>query len=181
MAEFSVSPASSLRWTTGGPCKKPGRRQWPCVAGPGGRREWTLRTMAAPNCLTRNDGSPYLLLHSARAPSAVIVGACCRRENCEGLWTSDPRWALVAVGSLAAIAPCPSHAEVYRPWCAQYYDSNSGATNCGFVSYEQCMATARGGGAWCVQNPWYARVSGSADSSSRIGGIAGWIGNGPLS
>ena len=56
---------------------------------------------------------------------------------------------------LAAIAPRAALAEVYRPWCAQYYNSNSGATNCGFVSYEQCMATAWGAGAWCVQNPWY--------------------------
>ena len=72
--------------------------------------------------------------------------------------------ALVAVGSLAAIAPCPSHAEVYRPWCAQYYDSNSGATNCGFVSYEQCMATARGGGAWC-----YGEGGRKARKGERVG------------
>ena len=50
----------------------------------------------------------------------------------------------------------PGSAEVYRPWCAQYYGNNGGGTNCGFVSYEQCMMTARGAGAWCVRNPWYA-------------------------
>jgi len=64
-------------------------------------------------------------------------------------------FALFILCLLAAIAPRSALAEVYRPWCAQYYDSNSGTTNCGFVSYEQCMATARGAGAWCVQNPWY--------------------------
>jgi hypothetical protein len=46
-------------------------------------------------------------------------------------------------------------AEIYRPWCAQYYGFGGGGTNCGFISYEQCMMTARGAGAWCVQNPWY--------------------------
>jgi Protein of unknown function (DUF3551) len=64
-------------------------------------------------------------------------------------------FALLAFCSLAAIVPRPTVAETYRPWCAQYFDSNSGTTNCGFTSYEQCMATARGAGAWCVQNPWY--------------------------
>ncbi|MGZ3362636.1 MAG: DUF3551 domain-containing protein [Xanthobacteraceae bacterium] len=40
-------------------------------------------------------------------------------------------------------------------WCAQYYGFGGGGTNCGFISYEQCMMTAQGAGAWCVQNPWY--------------------------
>jgi hypothetical protein len=54
-----------------------------------------------------------------------------------------------------ALFASPSSAEVYRrPWRAQYYGNNGGGTNCGFVSYEQCMMTARGAGAWCVRNPW---------------------------
>jgi hypothetical protein len=53
-----------------------------------------------------------------------------------------------------ALFASPSSAEIYRPWCAQYYGNNGGGTNCGFVSYEQCMMTARGAGAWCVRNPW---------------------------
>jgi len=41
-------------------------------------------------------------------------------------------------------------------WCAQYAGGGrGGGTNCGFISYEQCMMTAFGAGAWCVQNPWY--------------------------
>jgi hypothetical protein len=56
---------------------------------------------------------------------------------------------------LAATGASPASAEIYRPWCAQYYGNNGGGTNCGFVSYDQCMMTARGAGAWCVQNPWY--------------------------
>ena len=45
-----------------------------------------------------------------------------------------------------ALFASPSSAEIYRPWCAQYYGNNGGGTNCGFVSYEQCMMTARGAG-----------------------------------
>ena len=62
---------------------------------------------------------------------------------------------LFALAALAAIVPRPAAAEIYRPWCAQYYGFGGGGTNCGFISYEQCMMTAQGAGAWCVQNPWY--------------------------
>ena len=42
------------------------------------------------------------------------------------------------------------------PWCAIYGDgAGGGGTNCGFVSFQQCMETARGGGGSCMQNPWY--------------------------
>ena len=34
------------------------------------------------------------------------------------------------------------------PWCAHRGD---GGTNCGFVSFEQCMAASR----FCTQNPMY--------------------------
>jgi hypothetical protein len=36
------------------------------------------------------------------------------------------------------------------PWCAYYV---KGATNCGFYSYEQCMADISGIGGSCVRNP----------------------------
>jgi len=69
--------------------------------------------------------------------------------------------------ALVASVPPPADAEIYRPWCAQYYGNNGGGTNCGFTSYEQCMMTAQGAGAWCVQNPWYrAYGSGSQDSGA---------------
>jgi Protein of unknown function (DUF3551) len=66
------------------------------------------------------------------------------------------RTALLAIFLLAAVDGTPSVAEVYRPWCAQYYGFGSGGTNCSFTSYAQCMMTAGPGtGAWCVQNPFY--------------------------
>jgi Protein of unknown function (DUF3551) len=35
------------------------------------------------------------------------------------------------------------------PWCAFY---GSSTYNCGFYSYEQCLATVRGAGGYCRQN-----------------------------
>jgi Protein of unknown function (DUF3551) len=71
--------------------------------------------------------------------------------------------ALVASVLLAATltAVSPSRAEYYYPWCVQYGGGWEGinATSCGFVSYEQCMATARGTGASCIENPADPRPS----------------------
>ena len=62
--------------------------------------------------------------------------------------------ALLAAGvTLAAAVPTLSHADPYR-WCAQYNTGDS-ATNCGFVTYRQCMATVSGIGGFCVRNQFY--------------------------
>ncbi len=50
----------------------------------------------------------------------------------------------------------PAHAQNY-PWCA-LYDTGDQATNCGFVSREQCMATVTGIGGFCVVNTQYQPV-----------------------
>jgi uncharacterized protein DUF3551 len=70
--------------------------------------------------------------------------------------------------SLAAFDARPAASEIYRPWCAQYYGGNgNGTTNCGFVSYDQCMMTATpGSGAWCVQNPFYLQYGGGPNGES---------------
>jgi hypothetical protein len=51
----------------------------------------------------------------------------------------------------------PARAEIQYPWCVEYGGGRNGigATSCSFVSREQCMATARGTGAWCVENSAY--------------------------
>jgi hypothetical protein len=49
----------------------------------------------------------------------------------------------------------PSPAEITYPWCAQYGGSRSGGRNCGFWTYEQCMAAARGNGGYCEANAMY--------------------------
>ena len=55
---------------------------------------------------------------------------------------------LAAMTSLSTPA-----AAIEYPWCAQY--SRDGGRNCGFVSFGQCMETARGAGAFCVPNLFY--------------------------
>ena len=42
----------------------------------------------------------------------------------------------------------------YR-WCAVYSGYAGGASNCGFLTIEQCRATVSGIGGFCVQNPYY--------------------------
>jgi hypothetical protein len=74
---------------------------------------------------------------------------------------------VLALSSLAAIDARPAAAEIYRPWCAQYMVRGGGATNCGFTSYEQCMMTARGAGAYCVQNPWYLQYGAGGQRPER--------------
>jgi hypothetical protein len=39
------------------------------------------------------------------------------------------------------------------PWCAQYGGGGQGGgTNCGFYSFQQCMAALWGNGGFCTQN-----------------------------
>jgi hypothetical protein len=39
------------------------------------------------------------------------------------------------------------------PWCA-FLGTLVGASDCGYYTFEQCMATARGLGGYCTPNPW---------------------------
>ena len=49
----------------------------------------------------------------------------------------------------------PAQAQNY-PWCAYYgAGEDGGGTNCGFVSFEQCMADVSGIGGFCEQNNTY--------------------------
>jgi hypothetical protein len=59
-----------------------------------------------------------------------------------------------ALMSLAAFVPT-AQAEEY-PWCAFYGGADlGGATNCGFVSFQQCMQTVSGIGGFCDRNNFY--------------------------
>ena len=61
-----------------------------------------------------------------------------------------------ALGGFLLIA-APAQAEIIYPWCVQYSGGREGigATICDFVSFAQCMATARGMGSNCIENPAY--------------------------
>ena len=62
-------------------------------------------------------------------------------------------WIVTGGLALALLAaPTPSEAREY-PWCAQYSWSNY---NCGFVNFNQCLATISGVGGFCKPNPRYA-------------------------
>jgi Protein of unknown function (DUF3551) len=71
--------------------------------------------------------------------------------------------ASVAIGVLSLCA-MPARAQyVGGSWCANY-GNQGGGTNCGFYSYDQCMAAISGNGGMCSRNQW---SSGSSDRDSR--------------
>jgi len=64
------------------------------------------------------------------------------------------RIVIVALFMLAvASAVGPAQADPYR-WCAQY-GGKSGATNCYFLTLEQCRAALSGNGGFCNPNTFY--------------------------
>ncbi len=66
---------------------------------------------------------------------------------------------LLAITTLATAAMFveakPARADVLYPWCAVENGKGGGATNCGFVTYGQCLATISGIGGYCYENPAY--------------------------
>jgi hypothetical protein len=63
----------------------------------------------------------------------------------------------------AGIGP-PAQAQDY-PWCAQF--SGLGGTNCGFTTFEQCMATLAGIGGFCNANTQYVAPGGQPAPRAR--------------
>ena len=60
---------------------------------------------------------------------------------------------------ITVAATASASAQVY-PWCAEYSGGDTGgATNCGFVTLEQCKATISGIGGGCYENPSYPAAS----------------------
>jgi hypothetical protein len=81
---------------------------------------------------------------------------------------SRAAFALLAAAAFAVIHAHPSAAEIYRPWCVQYTGGKGDdGTTCAFISYDQCMLTARGNGAYCYQNPWYSEYGGGQSQDGR--------------
>lgn len=62
----------------------------------------------------------------------------------------------LVLGIIAATSVAASRAEAQNyPWCAYYGGQMGGSSNCGFVSFEQCMATLSGMGGFCDRNTQY--------------------------
>ena len=55
-----------------------------------------------------------------------------------------------AVAMLSLMLALASSAQAEGSWCANY--SGNGGTNCGFYSFQQCMAAVSGAGGFCTQN-----------------------------
>ena len=66
---------------------------------------------------------------------------------------------IIAIVLISASGTRPSAAMVIYPWCANYGGGGKGgygASSCGFVSFQQCLATLWGNGGTCTANPWYS-------------------------
>lgn len=74
--------------------------------------------------------------------------------------------AMLAVAIATLLLGSRAEAQNY-PWCAQYSGGMGGAMNCGFVSFEQCMATVRGMGGFCLANNRYVPPAGPARPSHK--------------
>jgi Protein of unknown function (DUF3551) len=58
---------------------------------------------------------------------------------------------IAVVSVLFAVLLLGVEAAYAAPWCAQY-SGGGGGTNCGFYSFQQCMAAVSGNGGFCTQN-----------------------------
>jgi hypothetical protein len=67
---------------------------------------------------------------------------------------SSSRKLLAASVLLFGLTASPAHADPYR-WCAIYGGDAGGASNCGFVTLEQCRATVSGIGGSCEPNQFH--------------------------
>jgi hypothetical protein len=69
------------------------------------------------------------------------------------------------IGGLALllVIGASSNGAEAAPWCA-YYDAST--RNCGFYSYEQCLATIRGVGGYCSRN-YFEGYAGNPRSPKR--------------
>jgi hypothetical protein len=81
---------------------------------------------------------------------------------------------LVGIAGILVAAACTdtrAHAQNY-PWC-EYLGGGmggGGGRNCGFISFEQCMESARGNGNDCRQNTQYVPPPGEHSGYTAVPG-----------
>jgi hypothetical protein len=76
---------------------------------------------------------------------------------------------LIAIGILLAVGAPGSRALAQNyPWCAYISTGDGNATNCGFVTREQCMATISGMGGHCEPNNTYVPPQGAQSSDGAV-------------
>ena len=65
------------------------------------------------------------------------------------------RLSLFILGIFAAIACIENPAEAQNgAWCAYYDTGDGGSKDCGFATFDQCLATVRGIGGNCGPSPY---------------------------
>ena len=66
------------------------------------------------------------------------------------------RFLLFILGAFATIICIEKPAEAREyPWCAYYNFDRGGARNCGFATFQQCLAAVSGVGGNCGPSPYY--------------------------
>jgi hypothetical protein len=65
--------------------------------------------------------------------------------------------AVLVLPAALATVPASAYEKPYDPypWCAVYSGAMGGASNCGFLTLQQCMATVSGIGGSCEPNQFY--------------------------
>ena len=73
---------------------------------------------------------------------------------------------LLTLGILVAITALGTRAQAQNyPWCAIYGGGSAGGgRNCGFNTFEQCLATISGIGGTCQQNTTYQGLAAASSS-----------------
>jgi Protein of unknown function (DUF3551) len=69
-----------------------------------------------------------------------------------GFFVEDSMRTLALTTILIATLGLGTEAASAAPWCTEYGGGRSGGSNCGFYSFEQCMANAWGNGSFCRRN-----------------------------
>jgi hypothetical protein len=78
--------------------------------------------------------------------------------------------ALMMLTVAAALTAMPARAQTYDPAypvCIQIYNSDGGRIQCGFNSLAQCAASAAGGSAQCITNPYFGGARAPAERRQR--------------
>jgi hypothetical protein len=66
------------------------------------------------------------------------------------------RFCVFLVSSIIGLAGAATVAQAQNyPWCAYYGEDMGGSSNCGFATFEQCMAALSGNGGFCNRNTQY--------------------------
>ena len=75
---------------------------------------------------------------------------------------------VAALAFAAALSIDKAKAEIEYPWCAAYTGPARGVVTCGFVTWQQCMATVHGVGGFCQMNPSFIAAAAEPQPRRRV-------------